>query len=339
MRPRIYTNLLVVVFVLFVFIRVPAGQTYTNPIIRADYFARPQHGNGVWAPAIRFHNGEFHIFYGDPDFGIYMLKARNAAGPWSKPGDWPVIGNDADGDGKGEPVASYRKPNVGGMYPVQSPQTSDEFNEGKLGLQWQWHANPLESWFSFSERRGQLSLTAVPQPAEAKNLWGVPNLLLQKLPSENFTITTLVDISHLRARERSGLLMMGREYSYLAVVKTENGARVVHVVCRDALNGTAETESSAVHLRSRMVYLRINCVSSAGDVICNFSFSPNGTTFRWMSDIFVVQPGLWIGAKVGLFALGPRQGTTSGAGAGHADYDWFRLLPPARSSRTRARAQ
>jgi beta-xylosidase len=50
-----------------------------------DVFARPQHGNGVWAPSIRFHNNHFYIFYGDPDFGIYMVKARNAAGPWSRP--------------------------------------------------------------------------------------------------------------------------------------------------------------------------------------------------------------------------------------------------------------
>src|SRR4029078_13588883 len=28
-----------------------------------DVFNRPQHGNGVWAPAIRYHNREFYIFY------------------------------------------------------------------------------------------------------------------------------------------------------------------------------------------------------------------------------------------------------------------------------------
>lgn len=50
-----------------------------------DVFARPQHGNGVWAPAIRFHNNYFYIYYGDPDFGVYMVKARNPAGPWSTP--------------------------------------------------------------------------------------------------------------------------------------------------------------------------------------------------------------------------------------------------------------
>ena len=50
-----------------------------------DVFSKPQHGNGVWAPAIRYHEGEFYIFYPDPDFGIYMTKAKHPAGPWSEP--------------------------------------------------------------------------------------------------------------------------------------------------------------------------------------------------------------------------------------------------------------
>jgi beta-xylosidase len=50
-----------------------------------NHFAKTQHGNGVWAPAIRFHKDEFYIYYPDPDFGIYVIKAKNAAGPWSEP--------------------------------------------------------------------------------------------------------------------------------------------------------------------------------------------------------------------------------------------------------------
>ena len=41
---------------------------------------------------------------------------------------WPVIGEDKDGDGCGEPVRRYRKPNVGKTYPVETPAESDEFN-------------------------------------------------------------------------------------------------------------------------------------------------------------------------------------------------------------------
>ena len=54
-------------------------------IIPADVFFVPRHGGGVWAPSIRYHNGEFFIFYPDPDFGISMTKTKDPAGEWEKP--------------------------------------------------------------------------------------------------------------------------------------------------------------------------------------------------------------------------------------------------------------
>ena len=45
----------------------------------------PQHGNGVWAPAIRYHDGEFYIYCGDPDRGIFMVKTSDPRGKWSDP--------------------------------------------------------------------------------------------------------------------------------------------------------------------------------------------------------------------------------------------------------------
>ncbi|GET32505.1 hypothetical protein PbJCM13498_13680 [Prolixibacter bellariivorans] len=50
-----------------------------------DVCDKPQHGNGVWAPCIRYHDDEYYIFYPDPDYGIYMIKAKNPKGPWSGP--------------------------------------------------------------------------------------------------------------------------------------------------------------------------------------------------------------------------------------------------------------
>jgi len=50
-----------------------------------DFFTVPQHGKGVWAPCIRFHKGEFYIYWGDPDFGIYMVKTKDIAGDWDEP--------------------------------------------------------------------------------------------------------------------------------------------------------------------------------------------------------------------------------------------------------------
>ena len=44
-----------------------------------------EHGNGVWAPSIRHHNGRYYIYWGDPDVGIYMVEADDPRGTWSEP--------------------------------------------------------------------------------------------------------------------------------------------------------------------------------------------------------------------------------------------------------------
>lgn len=51
----------------------------------ADAFARPQYAKGVWAPTLRYHDGKFWIFYGDPDRGVYVTTAANFRGPWTSP--------------------------------------------------------------------------------------------------------------------------------------------------------------------------------------------------------------------------------------------------------------
>ena len=51
----------------------------------ADRPAAPQHGKGVWSPSIRWHDGWFYIYWGDPDYGIYMVRTQDPRGKWSKP--------------------------------------------------------------------------------------------------------------------------------------------------------------------------------------------------------------------------------------------------------------
>lgn len=51
----------------------------------AEVFDKPAHGMGVWAPCIRYHNGEYYIYWGDPDYGVYMVKTKDPAGQWDNP--------------------------------------------------------------------------------------------------------------------------------------------------------------------------------------------------------------------------------------------------------------
>jgi len=441
-----------------------------------DVFARPQHGGGVWAPAIRYHNGEFYIFYPDPDFGIYMTKTKNPAGVWSEPvlvragkglidpcplwdddgkaylvsafagsragfksvlivsqmspdgtrllddgvmvfdghdahptvegpkfykrggfyyifapaggvatgwqlvlrskniygpyeekivlaqgktaingphqgawvttpagedwflhfqdkgaygrivhlqpmvwkNDFPVIGADADGDGTGEPVLRYKKPNVGKNYPLVTPPDSDEFNAAALGLQWQWHANFQPAWAFPFPARGVLRMNSVETPEGQKNLWDAPHLLLQKFPAEKFTATARVTLNPRFEGEKFGLLVMGLDYSYLGVSFKGGKLYVAQGGARDADKGTVETENVPFLLNEKTFYLRVKVAEGA---ICQFSFSPDGKNFTNAGTPFKAREGRWIGAKLGFFFNRPGRFND----AGTADIDWIRF--------------
>jgi beta-xylosidase len=82
--------------------------------------------------------------------------------------DWPVMGVDTDNDGRGEPVATYKKPNVKKTYPITTPADSDEFNDNTIGLQWQWMANPKGTWAFPNAAIGALTLFSDKLPDSAK---------------------------------------------------------------------------------------------------------------------------------------------------------------------------
>jgi beta-xylosidase len=441
-----------------------------------DLFDKPQHGNGVWAPSIRYHDGEFYIYYPDPDLGIYMTKAKDPGGEWTKPlliksgkgwidpcplwdddgkaylvnafagsragfksiltvsemsadgtkligepkivfdghdadstvegpkfykrngyyyifapaggvatgwqlalrskniygpyerkvvlaqgktaingphqgawvttqtgedwfihfqdcgaygriehlqpmvwkNDFPVIGADPDGDGTGEPVLTYKKPNVGKTYPIQTPQDSDEFDGKELGLQWQWHANPLDGWAFMQPSKGALKMFSVQTPDGYKNLLDLGNLLLQKFPAEEFTATTKVTLSPRFEGEKFGLVVMGYDYSYVGVTNKGGQLYVAQATVKDAEKGTPESENLPFQLKAKTFYLRVKV---AKDAMCSFSFSIDGEKFTNLGVPFKAREGRWIGAKVGLFYTRPGKYND----AGSADIDWFRF--------------
>lgn len=444
-----------------------------------DVFSSVQHGNGVWAPSIRFHKGEFYIYWGDPDYGIYMVKTKDPAGKWSKavlvkPGkglidpcplwdedgrayvahayagsragiksilaifemnaegskaitpsrtiydghaddptiegakfhkrngeyyifapaggvatgwqvvmksknvygpyerkvvlaqgktpingphqgawvdtpegeNWffhfqdkgaygrivhlqpmiwkdngfPVIGIDKDNDGIGEPVLEYKKPKISGNYPKQTPAESDEFSTNELGLQWQWHANPTE-WWSFSDsQKGILTLFSVPIPENYKNLWDVPNLLLQKFPSDKFTSTVKFSFKpdERFVGERAGLLVMGMDYAMLSIEKTKEGFTISQDECIGADKGKTEVKNETISARQSDVFFRVNVGTEA---MCSFSYSLDGKKFIKIGKPFKAREGKWIGAKMGVFCSRP----ISNNDGGRMEIDWFRI--------------
>lgn len=234
---------------------------------------------------------------------------------------WPVIGEDKDGDGKGEPVLVHQKPNVGRTYPIATPAESDEFNTDIPGLQWQWQANPKIVWSALMRGTGFLRLFAYPSDS-SKNLWNVPNLLLQKFPAADFTATAKIEWNVDRNafdKKKAGLMVMGLDYAYLSISKNEKSYVVKQVICKDAVNGKDEEITDQRDIKDSVVYLRVTV--SSPDAKCQFSYSEDGINFTNLGKPFMAKPGRWIGAKVGLFAVSV-PGTRN---SGYADVDWFRI--------------
>jgi beta-xylosidase len=231
--------------------------------------------------------------------------------------DWPVIGNDDDNDGRGEPVLAFHKPNVDRSRHRRVSQTGDEFDSRKLGLQWQWQANHRKEWFSLSARSGWLRLFSTPQLGKTANLWLVPNLFLQKLPASEFSVTAKLDVSHLAVDEQAGLVMMGQNYSYVAARRTRAGWRVVRIACHDAAENSPEIVEDTHPCPDKTVVLAMDIRAGA---VCTFLYSFDGNNFVSLGKPFTARKGKWVGAKVGLFslsAIGSRR-------TGYADFDWFR---------------
>ncbi len=446
-----------------------------------DHFSMPQHGNGVWAPSIRFHKGEYYIYYGDPDFGIYMLKTKNPLGKWSKPvlvkkgkglidpcplwdedgkaylvhayagsragiksilvvaemspcgtylleegvmvfdghngnetvegpkfykkdgfyyilapaggvtygwqlalrskspygpydhktvmhqgatningphqgawvelksgehwfvhfqdkgaygrvvhlnpmvwhNGWPVIGIDREGKGIGEPVAEYKKPNVGKIFPIATPPDSDEFTSRTLGLQWQWHANFKNTWAFTNVAQQRLRLFTGLIPEMAKNYWEVPNLLMQKFPAPEFKVTTRMQFTpnERLVNERAGLIVMGMDYALVAIEKREDGLYVVVYECINAMGGSPETEVYAVPFIGKTIDFQAEISKNAQ---YRFSYQVDGGNVIPIDRLFTAKEGKWIGAKIGLFATRKSQTNDSG----YADFEWFRFSKP-----------
>lgn len=464
-----------------------------------DYakFKTPNHGNAVWAPSIRYHNGEFFIYYGDPDLGIFMTKTKNPAGPWEpltlvhkakgiidccpfwdedgkaylphgyagsragvksiigmiemtpdgkstigqdriiydghldnetiegakmyKRGDWyyifspaggvptgwqevlrsknpwgpyetrnvleqgdtdingphqgawidtpdgkedwfihfqdkgpygrvvnlepmkwlengwPVIGVDPDGDERGVPVRTYKNPNVGKTYPRQTPQDSDEFDSIELGKQWQWKDNPSALWYYCDAAASKLRLFSNALPENAKTIYDLPNLLLQKFPARNFTATAKVQFfprkkdGKLMEGERAGIVVMGYNFGTLSLMSRKDGIYLVQTECYKANKGGEESEVEAVkvddgkemYLRMRLDYTGPKVPKQKPDYTAEatFYYSFDGKKYTKIGNPVKVDVGHWIGAKFGMYC----SRSWSSNDSGWLDIDWFRV--------------
>jgi beta-xylosidase len=464
-----------------------------------EVFDKPAHGKGVWAPAIRYHEGEFYIYWGDPDYGIMMVKTKNPAENWEKPvcvipgkgmidpcplwdndgrcylvngwagsragfnsvltvrelsadgkkaiglpkivfdggqvnhtsegpkfykrdgyywimcpaggvemgwqlamrskspygpyewkrvmwqgktdingphqgawvhtaydedwflhfndkgaygrvvylqpvdwsSGWPMMGcltpvPSPKGEGSdyiGEPYAKYRKPKSSSKT-IINPQESDEFNDGQMGLQWQWHAN-YHQFYGMPTADGVMRLYTWDLPSLGEgsgvgSLWDVPNLLLQKPTAPRFTATAKVRFASKEDHQYGGLVMMGRDYSALVILRQGDSFLLQRHTCISADEGQTETQQTLATLKptdsdtipySPAIYMDMYLRMTVKDGQCHYSYSLDGKRFKEAGDIFPMRQGKWIGAKFGFVA----ECKDRKSNRGWLDVDWIRI--------------
>lgn len=474
-----------------------------------DYRKGIQHGNYVWAPAIRYHDGWFYIYWGDPDQGLFMVKTQDVSGDWSEPvlvkagkglidccplwdddgkaylshgcagsragvksvlfvaplsvdgthvtgpsrmvydghenqptiegtkmykhdgyyyifspaggvkygwqvelrskspygpyeekvtlaqgkskvngphqgawvdtqngenwfihfqdkhaygrvvhlqparwkNGWLVIGVDKDGDGCGDPVATYKKPNLPSSGEVQ-PQEDDEFNSTQLGPQWQFEGPWSHYWYFCDANNSRLRLYGPQAPEGFRNLSDLQNMLLQKLPTENFTVTARVRFipnpSFQPKGEEGGFVIMGQDYAGIKLVSTKDGCVLRYVECIGAQKGKTErcvvekpiplkampkpyTQRYAVddipepRLATPYIYMRAKVWSTGmGNGIkghAQFAYSLDDKNYTPLGEPFTLMEGKWIGAKTGFYCMRPGEKND----APFFDVDWIRF--------------
>lgn len=258
--------------------------------------------------------------------------------------DWPVIGADPDGDGRGEPVLRHRKPRTAQAAPVAVPQANDDF-DGPLSLAWQWNANPQDDWSSLDAKPGFLRLKSISSP---ENLWEAGALLTQKLPAERFTATTRITLSPKAVGERTGLLMFGADYAWIGLENTAEGVRLVRVDRVGADRFKPEAVTVGLAQAPSTVFLRLSAepvvtpvpppsftpyapaMLRAINAKVSFSYSLDGVAYTPLGQPFVSQPGRWVGAQVGVFAQAPGGAPANTATRiGWSDVDGFWITPSA----------
>ena len=473
------------------------GNLYEGDCKLLEHFSKPQHGAGVWAPSIRYHDGWYYIYWGDPDFGVYMVKTQDPAGKWEAPvciikgtgyidttplwdddgkcylvngwansrskfasvltvremspdglkpiGD-PVIVFDGNGtanrtcegpkfykrDGwywimcpaggvpegfqlamrskspfgpyehkivlaqgktningphqggwvhtkygedwflhfqdkeaygrvvhlnpvdwstgwpimgkKGEPVTTYKKPKSSSNV-IVNPVESDEFNAPTLGKQWAWHANYDEK-FGTATAFGTYRIYTYKLSEGWKNFWEVPNMLLQKTPADEFTVTTKLRMTSKADGQMGGLIMMGLDYQALVVKRVGKTFQLVVTTCQQADKGKAPEETLIATLKPTAedqidyhpgihedIYLRLQVTLPDAEKLKNnqqgfdgkpqvrFSYSLDGKKFTDCGEAYKMRQGKWIGAKFGFVSVE----TDPKCDRGWIDVDWIRV--------------
>lgn len=205
---------------------------------------------------------------------------------------WPVIGVDIDRNGIGEPVYCWKMPSSTGALGAKAPfkpATSDDFSSSKLGVQWQFNHNPVNSAWSLTEKPGKLSMHAL----RSESFLKAHNTLTQKFLGETGEISVMLDASSMAEGQKAGLALMGKGNRLLGI-KIVDGKKILFI---EEADGSSAFEES---YKGKTVKLRVTYDFTKE--CCQFSYSVDGRSYKEIGGTFLTLYTNWKGARPALFS-------------------------------------
>lgn len=255
------------------------------------------------------------------DRGLYGRIVHMQPVIWEN--DWPVMGENAK-DGCGEPCLVCKKPNTGISEEPCSLEASDDFEDAKLNLMWQWLGNARDSFYSLTENPGFLRLYALnPSGKKEPVLWESSNVLTQKLVCPFFKASVCLHTEGLSEKEQAGMVMMGGHYAYLAVRVIDGAKTLVYAEAYDAEDGSMKEKMSVLSkLAEKVEKVIFSFVMEEGKEGPVFKmFCTLGDEEIAVPTDFMPSDHTWVGAKIGLFANIFAENSIGG----HADFEYIHV--------------
>ncbi|OCG22859.1 glycoside hydrolase [Gilliamella sp. wkB108] len=234
--------------------------------------------------------------------------------------DWPTIG-EIKGNNVCQPVLTWKVPTITNNTSHYQIQTSDNFAQGKFGLQWQWLANPQKQWLADNNQSLTLNCYPLPYRNEQQTLYFAPNLLLQKFSSFQFTAQTAIKLNPEQSGDFGGLIVYGERYAALIISYDNKEYNLYYRY------GWMKDSGKVDEYREKITQLTTADCQFKVDVglngICQFYYREEKGEWQKISRNFAAGKGKWVGAKIGIFASTESKQNSHG----NCNFKYFDIKP------------
>lgn len=222
---------------------------------------------------------------------------------------WPVIGFDGKALEQFEVDLPYspKKPLV----------VSDEFDYAvnKLALNWQWNHNPDNRLWSVTERPGYLRLTT---GSITDSVVYARNTLTQRTEGPACVGMTLMDVSHIKPGDHTGLVALQNYFGTVGIKVALNGERFV-TMCVNRGDGS-EVELERIRYDGSQIFLKIEFNFDNSIDLASFYYAEDGVKWIQIGRPLEMKYTLdhFMGYRIGLFHYATKEI------GGYVDFEYFR---------------